>query len=123
MGVRLFTRNGYRFHGALPEDSPTRSRACRCDRALVDGESIVVDERGLSVFDALHYRLRDLWMASRKPALGRPQAAQRKVNLERKRSEILGLAWPERKAFVPAKPKHWHTAAPVVSQSSAGAAK
>jgi hypothetical protein len=43
--------------------------------------------------------------------------------LERKGSEILGLAWPERKAFVPAKARLWRTAAPVVSQSSAGAAK
>ena len=34
------------------------------------------------------------------------------VKLERKRSEILGLAWPERKAFVPAKARLWHTAAP-----------
>jgi hypothetical protein len=43
--------------------------------------------------------------------------------LERKCSESLGLTWPERKAFVPAKARFWHTAAPVVSQSSAGAAK
>jgi ATP-dependent DNA ligase len=26
---------------------------------VVDGEAIVVDERGLSIFDALRYRLRD----------------------------------------------------------------
>jgi hypothetical protein len=43
--------------------------------------------------------------------------------LERTCSESLGLTWPERKAFVPAKAMLWHTAAPVVSRSSAGAAK
>ena len=38
--------------------SSTRSRACRRS-CVLDGEAIVVDERGLSVFDALRYRLRD----------------------------------------------------------------
>ena len=27
---------------------------------MIDGEAVVVDERGLSVFDALRYRLRSL---------------------------------------------------------------
>src|SRR6476619_1956883 len=64
-GVRLFTRNGYDFTARFPKIADAISslpvRSC-----VVDGEAIVVDERGLSVFDALHYRLRDLWMASRK---------------------------------------------------------
>ena len=57
-GVRLFTRNGYDFTARFPKivdaiaSLPVRS-------CVVDGEAIVVDERGLSVFDALHYRLRD----------------------------------------------------------------
>ena len=57
-GVRLFTRNGYDFTTRFPkivdavESLPVRS-------CVVDGEAIVVDERGLPVFDALRYRLRD----------------------------------------------------------------
>ena len=57
-GVRLFTRNGYDFTTRFPKiidavaSLPVRS-------CVVDGEAIVVDERGLSVFDALRYRLGD----------------------------------------------------------------
>jgi ATP-dependent DNA ligase len=56
--VRLFTRNGYDFTARYPkivaavESLPVKS-------CLIDGEAIVVDERGLPVFDALRYRLRD----------------------------------------------------------------
>jgi bifunctional non-homologous end joining protein LigD len=56
--VRLFTRNGFDFTARYPkiaaalESLPVRS-------CVVDGEAIVVDERGLSVFDILLYRLRD----------------------------------------------------------------
>ena len=56
--VRLFTRHGTDFTARYPKiaaalDSlPVRSCA-------LDGEAIVVDEHGLSVFDALRYRLRD----------------------------------------------------------------
>ena len=49
--VRLFTRNGYDFTARYPEDRRAASRACRCGHASLDGEAIVVDERGLSVFD------------------------------------------------------------------------
>ena len=57
-GVRLFSRNGYDFTARFPKivdaiaSLPVRS-------CVVDGEAIVVDERGLSIFDALRYRLRD----------------------------------------------------------------
>ena len=53
-GVRLFTRNGYDFTARFPKiveavaSLPVRS-------CVVDGEAIVVDERGLSVFNALRY--------------------------------------------------------------------
>jgi bifunctional non-homologous end joining protein LigD len=56
--VRLFTRNGYDFAARFPkiaasvESLPVRS-------CVLDGEAIVVDEAGLSVFNALRYRLRD----------------------------------------------------------------
>ena len=56
--VRLFTRNGFDFTARYPkiaaalESLPVRS-------CVVDGEAIVVDERGLSVFDILRYRLCD----------------------------------------------------------------
>jgi bifunctional non-homologous end joining protein LigD len=57
-GVRLFTRNSYNFAGRFPkivaavESLPVRS-------CVIDGEAIVVDERGLSVFDLIRYRQHD----------------------------------------------------------------
>jgi bifunctional non-homologous end joining protein LigD len=57
-GIRLFTRNGYDFTARFPKIVEAVGslgvRSC-----VIDGEAIVVDERGLSVFDALRYRLRD----------------------------------------------------------------
>jgi ATP-dependent DNA ligase len=56
--VRLFTRHGTDFTGRFPkitaavENLPVHS-------CVLDGEAIVVNERGLSVFDILRYRLRD----------------------------------------------------------------
>ena len=56
--VRLFTRHGTVFTDRFPlitaalESLPVRS-------CLLDGEAVVVDERGLSVFDVLRYRIRD----------------------------------------------------------------
>jgi bifunctional non-homologous end joining protein LigD len=53
--VRLFTRNGYDFTARFPkiaaavEELPVRS-------CVVDGEAIVVNREGLSVFDLLYYR-------------------------------------------------------------------
>jgi bifunctional non-homologous end joining protein LigD len=57
-GLRLFTRNGYNFTGRFPKivaaiaNLPVRS-------CLIDGEAIVVDESGLSVFELLRYRHHD----------------------------------------------------------------
>jgi ATP-dependent DNA ligase len=57
-GVRLFTRNGYDFADRFPKVvqavSNLPARSC-----LIDGEAIVVDESGLSVFELLRYRRRD----------------------------------------------------------------
>jgi bifunctional non-homologous end joining protein LigD len=56
--VRLFTRNGYDFAARFPkivaaiESLPGRS-------CLIDGEAIVVDADGLSVFDLLRHRHHD----------------------------------------------------------------
>ena len=56
--VRLFTRNGYDFTARFPKiaaavaDLPVRS-------CVVDGEAIVVNREGLSVFDLLRYRHHD----------------------------------------------------------------
>jgi bifunctional non-homologous end joining protein LigD len=51
-GVRLYTRNGYNFANRFPQIveavSKLKVRSC-----LIDGEAIVVDERGLSAFDLL----------------------------------------------------------------------
>ena len=57
-GLRLFTRNGYNFAGRFPAivaaiaSLPVRS-------CLIDGEAIMVDETGLSVFELLRYRRHD----------------------------------------------------------------
>jgi bifunctional non-homologous end joining protein LigD len=56
--VRLFTRNGYDFADRFPKiveavaNLPVRS-------CLIDGEAIVVDKDGLSVFELLRYRRHD----------------------------------------------------------------
>jgi bifunctional non-homologous end joining protein LigD len=51
-GVRLYTRNGYDFAGRFPQIveavSKLKVRSC-----FIDGDAIVVDERGLSAFDLL----------------------------------------------------------------------
>ena len=51
-GIRLITRNGYDFAGRFPQIveavSKLKVRSC-----FIDGEAIVVDERGLSDFDLL----------------------------------------------------------------------
>ena len=56
--ARLFTRNGYDFTARFPKIAAAvenlRVRSC-----VLDGEAVVVDERGLAVFDVLRYRLRD----------------------------------------------------------------
>jgi hypothetical protein len=56
--VRLYTRNDYNFTARFPKIAATVEtlpvRSC-----LLDGEAIVVDERGLSVFEALRYRTHD----------------------------------------------------------------
>jgi hypothetical protein len=53
--VRLFTRNGYDFTARFPKIA-----AAVADLAVwlcvVDGEAIVVNREGLSVFDLLRYR-------------------------------------------------------------------
>ena len=57
-GVRLFTRNGYNFADRFPRiveavaNLPVRS-------CFIDGEAIVVDESGLSVFELIRYRQRN----------------------------------------------------------------
>jgi bifunctional non-homologous end joining protein LigD len=57
-GVRLYTRNGYDFAARFSQiveavvGLPVRS-------CFIDGEAIVVDESGLSVFDLLRYRHHD----------------------------------------------------------------
>jgi bifunctional non-homologous end joining protein LigD len=56
--VRLYTRNSYDFADRFPQVVQAIStlpvRSC-----FIDGEIIVVDERGLSVFDLLRYRRHD----------------------------------------------------------------
>jgi bifunctional non-homologous end joining protein LigD len=57
-GVRLYTRNGYNFADRFPKiveaivSLPVQS-------CFIDGEAIVVDESGLSVFELIRYRQHD----------------------------------------------------------------
>jgi bifunctional non-homologous end joining protein LigD len=57
-GVRLYTRNGYNFAARFPmiveaiASLPVRS-------CFIDGEAIVVDANGLSVFNMIRYRQHD----------------------------------------------------------------
>jgi len=56
--VRLFTCHGTDFTDRFP--LITAALECLPVRTcLLDGEAVVVDERGLSVFDVLRYRVRD----------------------------------------------------------------
>jgi bifunctional non-homologous end joining protein LigD len=57
-GVRLFTRNGYDFTARFPKIAEAMCRLS-VGSCLIDGEAIVVNANGLSVFDALRYRLCD----------------------------------------------------------------
>ena len=56
--VRLVTRNGYDFTARYPK-IVTAVESLPVASCVVDGEAIVVNEHGLSVFDILRYRLRD----------------------------------------------------------------
>ena len=57
-GVRLYTRNGYDFADRFPQIAEAIS-SLPVQSCFIDGEAIVVDERGLSVFDFLRYRSHD----------------------------------------------------------------
>ena len=56
--VRLFTRHGADFTALLSADCRCGRRACRSVTRL-DGEAIVVNADGLSVFNLLRYRHHD----------------------------------------------------------------
>ncbi len=56
--VRLGTRNGYDFTERYPKIVAAVA-ALGVGSCALDGEAIVVDEHGLSIFDALRYRQHD----------------------------------------------------------------
>lgn len=56
--VQLFTRNGYNFADRYPLIVDAISRL-PIETCIIDGEAIVVDQNGLSVFDLLRYRKHD----------------------------------------------------------------
>ena len=56
--VRLFTRNGYDFTARFPRIASAVA-TLPVQSCVVDGEAIVVDRAGLSVFDLLRYRHHD----------------------------------------------------------------
>ena len=56
--VRLYTRNGYNFADRFPQIVEAISDLL-AESCFLDGEAIVVDERGLSVFNLLRYRCYD----------------------------------------------------------------
>jgi ATP-dependent DNA ligase len=57
-GVRLYTRNGYDFAGRFPQIAEAVSKL-KVRSCFIDGETIVVDEHGLSAFDLLRSWRRD----------------------------------------------------------------
>jgi ATP-dependent DNA ligase len=57
-GVRLFTRNGYNFADRFPLITAA-AEALPVKSCFIDGEAIVVDANGLSVFDLIRYRQHD----------------------------------------------------------------
>jgi bifunctional non-homologous end joining protein LigD len=57
-GVRLFTRNGYNFAARFPRIAEA-IESLSVQSCIIDGEAIVVDKNGLSVFDFLRYRQHD----------------------------------------------------------------
>ena len=56
--MRLFTRNGYDFTARFPKIAAAVS-ALPVQSCVVDGEAIVVNREGLSVFEHLRYRHHD----------------------------------------------------------------
>jgi bifunctional non-homologous end joining protein LigD len=56
--VRLITRNGYNFAERYPLIMDAMARL-PVETCIIDGEAIVVDQSGLSVFDLLRYRTHD----------------------------------------------------------------
>jgi bifunctional non-homologous end joining protein LigD len=56
--VRLITRNGYDFAGRYPLIVHGISNL-PVETCIIDGEAIVADQKGLSVFDLLRYRQHD----------------------------------------------------------------
>jgi len=57
-GVRLFTRNGYNFAPRFPRIAEA-IESLSVQSCIIDGEAIVVDRNGLSVFDLIRYRQND----------------------------------------------------------------
>jgi ATP-dependent DNA ligase len=57
-GVRLFTRNGYDFAARFPKIAAAVESLAVCS-CVLDGEAIVVNRDGLSVFDLIRYRWHD----------------------------------------------------------------
>jgi bifunctional non-homologous end joining protein LigD len=57
-GVPLFSRNGYNFGDRFPLIAGA-IEALSVRSCLIDGEAIVADSRGLSVFDLLRYQQND----------------------------------------------------------------
>jgi bifunctional non-homologous end joining protein LigD len=57
-GIRLYTRNGYNFADRFPRIVEAIA-GLPVQSCFIDGEAIVVDENGLSVFDLIRYRQHD----------------------------------------------------------------
>jgi ATP-dependent DNA ligase len=57
-GIRLYTRNGYNFADRFPRIVQAIA-SLPVQSCFIDGEAIVVDETGLSVFELIRYRQHD----------------------------------------------------------------
>jgi bifunctional non-homologous end joining protein LigD len=99
-GVRLYTRNGYDFAGRFPQIveavSKLKVRSC-----FIDGEAIVVDERGLSAFDLLRsWRHDHAAVLCAFDLIELDGKDTRRVPIEQRKQALAGLLHRERDGIV-----------------------
>jgi bifunctional non-homologous end joining protein LigD len=99
-GVRLYTRNGYDFAGRFPQIVEAVSKL-KVGSCFIDGEAIVVNERGLSAFDLLRS-----WRHDHAAVLCAFDLIEldgkdlRRVPIEQRKQMLAGLLHREREGIV-----------------------
>jgi hypothetical protein len=105
--VRLYTRNGYDFAGRFPQIveavSKLKVRSC-----FIDGEVIVVDERGLSAFDLLRsWRHDGAAVLCAFDLIELDGTDLRSTPIEQRKRALAGLLWLERGGSQRISPSSW----------------